>query len=163
MDDAIAWIDWFYRTWPVFGALVSLMVCDVTSGIVVAIHKKELNSQTSLRGVTRKVQILLACGVARIMEPHAEGIPLLNITAMFFCAYELISICENLAETGIPIPKSFRDLLSKFRDDTGELQVPAQTIVIKRPKRPSDFVELGTGPPKKESGDSPVDKTDEPP
>ena len=125
-----------------------MMIADVVSGIMVAVSRRSLNSSVSLAGMTRKVYMLLAVGVAAVIEPHADDIPLTKLVAGCFVASELLSIVENGVALGVPVPKVFRDTLAKFRDDKeATVRVVEQDLVVKRKPRPSDFVEVHGPPP----------------
>ena len=43
------------------------------------------------------------------------GLSLSSVTILFYCANELISICENAARIGLPLPKKLTDCLKNFR------------------------------------------------
>lgn len=79
-------------------ALVLFVVVDYISGVLVGCSR-ELKSEIEFRGIARKVVI-------------------------FFClSNEGISILENAAALGLPVPKKLRDVLEQLRDDESETDV----------------------------------------
>lgn len=140
---------------PFVGLWVLLMGCDVVSGTIVAAVNGKMNSTFSLEGAGRKIHMVLFVAIGAVMEPLAQGLPTTNLIAAFYCWTEGISLIENSVKLGLPVPKVLRDALDKLRGEGTVLKVPAQEIVVVPVKRPpSDFVELGTGPPKKDTADS---------
>ena len=45
-----------------------------------------------------------------------EGSALCNLTILFYCANELISICENANNMGLPLPEKLVSFLKEFQD-----------------------------------------------
>jgi toxin secretion/phage lysis holin len=124
-------VDWL-RGQPVVVALILLMFADVVTGICCSIAKRTLSSSTSWRGMSRKAMMLLIVGVGAILEPLAQGIPLAKLIALFYIATEVLSITENAAIMGVPLPKVLIDLLIKLREDNR-----ASSIVITQPGAPT--------------------------
>lgn len=91
------------------------MVLDVLMGCLLAFGKKELSSAVSRVGVTRKAGVLVLVGVAYIVEAHS-GTPVGFATAVFYIFSEAVSVVENGARLGVPIPRSLRDSLLKLRE-----------------------------------------------
>jgi toxin secretion/phage lysis holin len=115
---------------PLVGTLLVLIHVDIFTGILVAANRKTLNSTISFRGITRKVFMLIFVGVASTLEPFANGLPLAQLVAMGYIVTESISILENGAALGVPIPKILTDILVKLREDQQkrtEQKVPAGT------------------------------------
>jgi toxin secretion/phage lysis holin len=140
-------IDWL-RGQPVVVALILLMGADVLTGICCSIVKRTLSSSTSWRGMSRKAMMLLIVGVGAILEPMASGIPLAKLISLFYIATEVLSISENAAMIGVPLPKVLVDLLIKLREDN-----KSSSITITQPGVPTVKV---SGPieltvPRKES------------
>lgn len=96
--------------------LVSLLVLDYVTGVLKAIYNKELSSEIGIKGIIRKVLILIVVGVAVLLETNF-GIPAIReIVMMFFIANEGISLLENVAQMGIKIPDKLKDVLLQLRD-----------------------------------------------
>lgn len=139
----------FSRTTPLFYALVALIVCDVLSGIAVACVRGTLNSSINMIGATRKSFMVMLVVIGKILEPYAQGVPVAQLVAGFYCATELISIFENAGALGLPLPKALREMMSKLKSDGEmEVQIPRQKIRIKKP--PSEVFDVS----KKDPADS---------
>jgi len=105
---------------PLVQALIVLMVLDIATGVLSGYVAKKLSSDVSLRGVTKKALILLVIGAAAVLAPHAGGIPLVEVVAGFYVCHEGLSILENLAEAGLPIPDALKNALAKVNGNGGD-------------------------------------------
>jgi len=128
-------LSWFEKQ-PVLQTLLILIGLDIVTGILVSIGNKNLDSSISWRGMSRKALTIVLVGVAAAIEPFAHGVPLMNLTAMFYCVSEAISIVENAAAAGVPLPQALVDVLAKLREDkksrrrpVGEVTQPVATPV----------------------------------
>lgn len=121
-------LEWF-RSHPSVGTLCFLMIADVCMGLMVAWADKTVNSSVSRVGMFRKVGTALLVGTAYTIEPHAQGVPLGLLTSLAFVVTELISVTENAARLGIPVPQPLIDVLSKLR---GERAAPI-TVRLEQP------------------------------
>ena len=98
--------------------LMALIVIDYITGVLSAIHSQTLNSDTGYKGIIKKVAILLVVAVSFVIE-KATGSEFLirEITIMFFIANEGLSVLENVAEIGIPLPKQLIAILEQLKGD----------------------------------------------
>jgi len=146
--DAV-WL-FFYNN-PAIGALLWLIMLDIFSGLLAAYVGKELSSAASYRGMMGKALILAVVASGRVIEIVVPGVPWGQVLAIFFCVTEAISIAENAARAGAPIPKQWMDVLRKLREEKEprpqvenriEVHSPQATIneQPKKFKRPSDVV-----------------------
>jgi len=124
-------VDWL-KGQPVVVALILLMFADILTGICCSVVKRTLNSSTSWRGMSRKAMMLLIVSVGAILEPLAQGIPLAKLIALFYLATEVLSVTENAALIGVPLPKVLVDLLIKLREDN-----KSSSITITQPGVPT--------------------------
>lgn len=98
-------------------ALLVLMVIDYLSGIIRGAYLQELSSRIGLRGIGRKVLLLTVVAVAFIIESIiGEIFPLREIVIMFFIANEGLSILENSAAVGLPLPKKLKAALLQLKE-----------------------------------------------
>ena len=97
---------------------MALIVIDYITGVLSAIHSQTLNSDTGYKGIIKKVAILLVVAVSFVIE-KATGSEFLirEITIMFFIANEGLSVLENVAEIGIPLPKQLIAILEQLKGD----------------------------------------------
>jgi len=95
--------------------LIVFMAFDMATGILAAFIRKEVSSDASLRGVAKKTMLLMMVAVAHIAsKPLGLGLDLGSVIAIAYVANELISIVENCARAGVPVPQPLLDALSKF-------------------------------------------------
>ena len=100
-------------------SLLIMMVLDYVSGIVKGLYKKELSSKTGLKGILKKIMILTIVCLSVLCEKI--GIPAIReITIVFFAVNEGLSILENAAEMGLPIPETIKEALLQLRETNGK-------------------------------------------
>jgi len=102
-------------------ALVVFIVFDYLTGILAAVYNKTLSSYTGLKGIVKKVLMMALVGVAATLD-NITGInePYIRSAVIYFLlANEGISILENVARAGIPIPSILTKILEQLRDKDG--------------------------------------------
>ncbi|QSX09683.1 phage holin family protein [Alkalibacter rhizosphaerae] len=94
------------------GLLVFISV-DYLTGLMAAIVQKKLSSKTGFAGLLKKIVILMLVLIAaQVDRISGNGEPYFRMaTALFYIANEGISILENAALMGLPIPKVLRNIL----------------------------------------------------
>ena len=99
-------------------ALIVLMTLDYVSGVMCAIVDKKLSSAVGFKGICKKVFILMLVGVAHIIDLHVVGTgsALRGAVICFYMSNEGLSLLENAAHIGLPIPDKLRDILSQLHD-----------------------------------------------
>jgi toxin secretion/phage lysis holin len=99
-------------------ALIVLMTLDYISGVICAIIDKKLSSAVGFKGVCKKVFILMLVGVAHIIDMHVVGTgsALRGAVICFYMSNEGLSLLENAAHIGLPIPDKLRDILAQLHD-----------------------------------------------
>lgn len=95
--------------------LVILMVLDIATGLLAATVAKVLDSSVGFRGMCRKAIVLLVVTAAAALSSILGDLPLAEIVAGFYCAVEGLSIMENAARAGVPIPKVLKEALIKLK------------------------------------------------
>lgn len=97
--------------------LLLFMVLDYFSGIMRAIKDKELSSAIGINGIFKKMMILciiaVAVGIDNITGTQG-AIRMLAI--LFYAGMEGISILENAARLGVPVPEKLKDVLLQLKD-----------------------------------------------
>ena len=105
-------------------ALIVFMVLDYITGLMCAVMDKNLSSAVGFRGICKKVLILMLVGVANIMDVHVigTGSALRGAVVCFYLANEGLSLLENAAHIGLPVPQRLKDVLAQLhnRDDKKE-------------------------------------------
>lgn len=104
--------------------LLLVMVLDFATGLLVAYHGKSdksdgggLSSRASFLGLTKKIVVLLLIALATAVD-RALGTPgvLRLAVSMFYIANEGLSILENAALLGLPLPAALKGALEAMRD-----------------------------------------------
>ena len=94
-------------------ALLAFMALDYVTGVFVAILQKRLSSAIGFRGILKKIMILLLAGMSHIVDKHVigSGDAIRSAVLCFYICNEGISILENAARIGIPIPPPLKTAL----------------------------------------------------
>lgn len=163
LDPIVQWISYLNEQWPLVGLLLLLMALDVLVGFCAAFITKTISSTICSRGMMKKVVILAMVGMCTAIEPHAQGLPLSKLAAMFFIVFECTSILENAARTGLPVPSAITDtlvLLKGADKQKASVTTPQSQVTIARatnvdihaetvePKKPDSVVVKATDVPK---------------
>lgn len=102
-------------------ALLVMMVIDYITGLMAAYINPELklNSTRGFRGICKKIMILLLVVLANELE-RATGIPAVeSVVVWFFIGNEGLSIVENAAKAGVPVPNKLKDTLEQLSSEKG--------------------------------------------
>ena len=99
-------------------ALIAFVVVDYITGIMCAIADKNLSSAVGFKGICRKVLIFLLVGVAHIVDLHVvgSGSALRGAVVCFYLSNEGVSMLENAAHLGLPIPEKLKAILEQLHD-----------------------------------------------
>lgn len=100
-------------------ALITFMVLDYITGVISAYLSKEISSAVGFRGIARKVFIMVLVAVGHILDTQVIGSGSVCRYAVigFYISNEGISILENSARIGLPLPEKLKDILIKLKDD----------------------------------------------
>ena len=121
-------------------ALVIFVTCDYLTGIMCAIADKKLSSEVGFKGICRKVLIFLLVGLAHILDTqilNETGI-LRTAVIFFFLSNDGLSILENAAHLGLPIPQALKDVLEQLHnrsEKSGETGKETGEVVGKHESR----------------------------
>ena len=99
-------------------ALLVFAVVDYITGVMCAVSDKELSSKVGFRGICRKVLIFILVGAANILDAQVIGSGSVLRTAVifFYLSNEGVSLLENAAHLGLPIPKKLKDVLAQIHN-----------------------------------------------
>ena len=99
-------------------ALIIFVVLDYITGVMVAIIDKELSSEVGFKGIFRKIIIFCLVGVAHIVDTNVigTGAGLRTAIIFFYLSNEGVSILENAAHLGLPIPEKLKNILAQLRE-----------------------------------------------
>lgn len=99
-------------------ALVVFAVVDYITGVMCAVADKKLSSEVGFKGICRKVLIFLLVGIANILDVQVIGTGSVLRTAVifFYISNEGVSLLENAAHLGLPIPEQMKAVLEQLHD-----------------------------------------------
>ena len=99
-------------------ALVVFVAVDYVTGVMCAISDKKLSSEVGFKGICRKVLIFLLVGIANILDMQVIGTGSVLRTAVifFYLSNEGVSLLENAAHLGLPVPEKMKDILAQLHD-----------------------------------------------
>lgn len=99
-------------------ALIAFVVIDYITGVMCAISDKTLSSEVGFKGICRKVLIFLLVGIANIIDVQVLGAPGVLRTAVifFYLSNEGVSLLENAAHLGLPVPDAIKTVLEQLHN-----------------------------------------------
>ena len=105
-------------------ALLVFMVLDYITGLMCAISDNQLNSTVGFKGICKKVLIILLVGVAHIVDMYVvgNGNALRSAVVCFYLSNEGVSMLENAAHLGLPIPERLKSILAQLHNREDEQQ-----------------------------------------
>ena len=108
--------------------LIFVMLCDYLSGMISAWITKTVSSRIGIIGIVKKACYLLVVAVAMVADWLTQsalaqaGIGMSNsvflfglIVIIWLIINELISILENMAEIGVPLPDFLLNIVKKLK------------------------------------------------
>ena len=112
---------WLARLFSRCGLLYTLLafvVLDYATGVMAAIADHKLSSAIGFRGIFRKVLIFALVGVGHLLDVQVLGsIGVLRTAVIFFyLSNEGVSLIENAAHLGLPIPEKLKAVLEQLHD-----------------------------------------------
>ena len=111
-------------------ALLVFVIVDYITGVMCAIEDRKLSSAVGFRGLCRKVLTFLLVGIAQVLDVHVLNQPGVLRTAVIFWAIANngLSILENAAHLGLPIPEQLKQVLEQLHDRAGKSGEPETVI-----------------------------------
>ena len=99
-------------------ALIIFAVLDYVTGLMCAVAEKKLSSSVGFKGICKKILIFMLVGVAHIVDMHVigNGNALRTAVVCFYLSNEGISLLENAAHIGLPIPAKLKEILAQLHD-----------------------------------------------
>lgn len=100
-------------------ALIAFVVIDYLTGIMVAVLERKLSSEVGFRGIFKKVLIFSLVAVGYIIDSHLiqTGSAIRTAVIFFYLSNEGISILENTAKIGLPIPEKLKAILVQLNKE----------------------------------------------
>lgn len=120
---ALIWTSWLgFLAWLLGGfdllvkVLATLMIFDFVTGVLVGYRNENVNSKRAYLGFRKKIMIwVIVCGSS--LMSYILGNWVRDSTAIFYIAVEFISIFENAAKLGVPLPPKLKKALEQCRDE----------------------------------------------
>ena len=99
-------------------ALVVFVAVDYITGVMCAISDKRLSSEVGFKGICRKVLIFVLVGIGNLVDMYVLGEAGVLRTAVifFYLSNEGVSLLENSAHLGLPIPQKLKSVLEQLHN-----------------------------------------------
>ena len=99
-------------------ALVAFVSIDYVTGVMCAVSDKDLSSRVGFKGICRKILIFALVGVANLIDVQViqTGSILRTAVIFFYLSNEGVSLLENAAHLGLPVPKKLKAVLEQLHD-----------------------------------------------
>ena len=99
-------------------ALVLFVVADYITGVMCAVTDKKLSSSIGFKGIFRKVLIFMLVGIANIIDFQVikQGSVIRTAVIFFYLSNEGLSLTENAAHLGLPVPEKLKNVLEQLHD-----------------------------------------------
>lgn len=99
------------------GLLLLCMIIDFISGIIKAYIFKRLSSRRCGIGVLKKTLILQAIVLVHYFTLVTDKPEMEAMVIWFWVAVEMLSVLENMADCGLPIPKRLKMALLQIKGE----------------------------------------------
>lgn len=112
-------IGWFFGELDgFFYALLAFVVIDYLTGLMCAITDRSLSSEVGFKGIFRKVLIFVMVGAGHILDAQVIGTgdALRTAVIFFYISNEGVSLLENAAHIGLPVPEKLKAVLAQLHD-----------------------------------------------
>ena len=99
-------------------ALIAFDAMDYITDIMCAVNDHTLSSEVGFRGICRKVLIFMLVGIANILDADVIGTGSVLRTAVifFYISNEGVSLLENAAHLGLPVPEKIKVVLEQLHN-----------------------------------------------
>ena len=104
-------------------ALLLFVAADYVTGVMCAVVDKRLSSEIGFKGICKKVLIFVLVGLANILDVQIIGTGCVLRTAVifFYISNEGVSLLENAAHLGLPVPEKLKDILQQLHNRAEEV------------------------------------------
>lgn len=112
-------LTWLFGTWnTALAVLILFMVLDYATGVIRGYVNKELSSDIGLHGIARKAVIFVVLIVAVALDRllNTGNWMFRTLVCYFYIANEGLSLIENCASLGLPIPDKLKQALVQLKD-----------------------------------------------
>ena len=98
--------------------VLTVLVClDYVSGVIKGIYRHELSSAVGFYGILKKLMLFLVVSAAFMVQRIITAeLPIRDITVLFYISNEGVSLLENAAHLGLPVPSAVKTVLEQLHD-----------------------------------------------
>lgn len=99
--------------------LIAFVIIDYITGIMLAILLKKLSSDIGFKGIFKKVLIFVMVAIGNTVDVFIlkNGSAIRTAVIFFYLSNEGISILENAANIGLPIPDKLKKVLEQLNEE----------------------------------------------
>ena len=111
------WLGWFLGGCDgLLYALVAFVAVDYVTGVLCAVADRKLSSEVGFKGIAKKALIFLLVGMANVLDVQVigSGCVLRTAVVFFYISNEGVSLVENAAHLGLPVPEKLKDVLAQL-------------------------------------------------
>ena len=115
-----------------FITLLIFVALDYLTGVIKGIYKKILNSKLGLKGILKKLGYIVIVVVATLFD-YLIGdntMAVRSLVIYFFISNEAISILENWAMMGLPLPNKIFQVFENLKDNDKKSWLDRQKELI---------------------------------
>lgn len=112
-------LGYFLGGWDGFlYALLAFVIIDYVTGLMCAVLDKKLSSEVGFRGIFKKVLIFSLVAIGNIVDQSVigDGSVIRTAVIFFYLSNEGVSILENAAHIGLPVPQKLKDILEQLHN-----------------------------------------------
>lgn len=105
---------------------VAFMILDLVTGVAAGAYNSNLSSRRMFRGVVKKGLLLSIVAVFAMLDLyifHANGV-IRWAALVYMIGSEGVSILENAANCGVPVPKKLFEILTVLQKKVEEIEIP---------------------------------------
>ena len=111
---------WLFGAWDMaLIVLISFMALDYVTGLIKGWNNKTLSSHIASKGIARKSLIFIVLIVAVLLDRllNTGTWVFRTLVCYFYIANEGMSLLENCAELGVPIPDKIKEALVQLKSN----------------------------------------------
>ncbi len=99
-------------------ALIVFVILDYVTGVLCAMADHTLSSEIGFKGIARKCLIFALVGMGHLIDTKiiGEGSVLRAAVIFFYLSNEGLSLVENAAHLGLPVPEKLKMVLEQLHD-----------------------------------------------
>lgn len=109
---------WLFGAWDLaLAVLITAMILDYLTGVTRSvINGNGVNSEKGFKGLLKKITILYVVILAVLIDRLiGQGWMFRSLVCFWYAANEGISILENVASLGLPVPESLINALEQLK------------------------------------------------